>query len=117
MKRNDLASKLGRERRGDGGAEIYAPAPVEAAGPGMIIFVAAEKYAAALQSGVSAAIPPRELSERAKCATLISANPYADFARAMNIFFPPFRPPPGTTPTPRVPPAASIAAKPGTGPH
>src|SRR5260370_35373793 len=94
MKLNELASKLGLELRGDGGAEIYAPAPVEAAGPGMIIFVAAEKYAAALQSGVSAAITTRELSERAKCATLISANPYADFARAMSLFFQPYRPAP-----------------------
>jgi len=37
MKLNELASKLGLELRGDGGAEIFAPAPIEAAGPGMII--------------------------------------------------------------------------------
>src|SRR5258708_25187535 len=92
MKLNELASKLGLELRGDGSAEIFAPAPVEAAGLGMIIFVAGEKYAAALQSNVSAAITTVELAARAKCAILISANPYADFARAMNIFFPPYRP-------------------------
>ena len=95
MKLNELASKFGLELRGDGGAEIFAPAPIEAAGPGMIIFVAGEKYAAALQSNVSAAITTSELAERAKCATLISDNPYADFARALEIFFPPYRPAPG----------------------
>jgi UDP-3-O-[3-hydroxymyristoyl] glucosamine N-acyltransferase len=108
MKLNELASKLGLELRGDGGAEIYAPAPVEAAGPGMIIFVAAEKYAAALQSGVSAAITTRELAEHAKCATLISTNPYADFARALEIFFPPYRPAAGIDRTAVVAPDAKI---------
>ena len=92
MKLNELASKLDLELRGDGGADIFAPAPVEAAAPGMIIFVAGEKYAAALQSNVSAAITTADLAKRAKCPTLISANPYADFARALEIFFPPYRP-------------------------
>ena len=108
MKLNELASKLGLELRGDGGVEIYAPAPVEAAGPGMIVFVAAEKYAAALQSGVSAAITTPELAKGAKCATLISANPYADFARAMNIFFPPYRPAAGIDRTATIAPDAKI---------
>jgi len=108
MKLNELASKLGLELRGDGGAEILAPAPVEAAGPGMIIFVAGEKYAAALQSNVSAAITTVELAARAKCATLISANPYADFARALEIFFPPYRPAAGIDRTAVISPDAKI---------
>ena len=92
MKLKELASKLGLEFRGDGGVEIFAPAPIEAAGPGMIVFVASAKYAPALQSNVSAAITTAELAAGAKCATLISANPYADFARVLEIFFPPYRP-------------------------
>ena len=91
MKLKELASKLGLEIRGDGGVEIFAPAPIEAAGPGMIVFVAGAKYAPALQSNVSAAITTAELAAGAKCATLISANPYADFARVLEIFFPPYR--------------------------
>src|SRR5208282_4686095 len=43
MKLKELASKLGLESRGDGGVEIFAPAPIEAAGPGMIVFVASAK--------------------------------------------------------------------------
>ena len=86
MKLKELASKLGLELRGDGSVEIFAPAPIEAAGPGMIVFVASAKYAPALQSNVSAAITTAELAADAKCATLISANPYADFARVLEFF-------------------------------
>ena len=62
MNLKELASKLGLEIRGDGGVEIFAPAPIEAAGPGMIVFVASAKYAPALQSSVSAAITTVELA-------------------------------------------------------
>ena len=89
MKLKELASKLGLEIRGDSGVEIFAAAPIEAAGPGMIVFVASAKYAPALQSNVSAAITTAELAAGAKCATLVSANPYADFARVLEIFFRP----------------------------
>jgi len=104
MKLKELASKLGLELRGDGNVEIYAPAPIEAAAPGMIVFVAGAKYAPALQSSVSAAITTAELAAGAKCATLISANPYADFARVLEMFFPPYRPAAG------IDPRASIAS-------
>jgi UDP-3-O-[3-hydroxymyristoyl] glucosamine N-acyltransferase len=111
MKLKELASKLGLEIRGDGGVEIFAPAPIEAAAPGMIVFVASAKYAPALQSNVSAAITTAELAAGAKCATLLSANPYADFARVLEIFFPPYRPAPG------IDPHASIAADAAIGPN
>src|SRR5271155_2194500 len=110
MKLKELASKLGLEIRGDGGVEIFAPAPIEAAGPGMIVFVASAKYAPALQSNVSAAITTAELAAGAKSATLISANPYADFARVLELFFPPYRPAPGIDPRASVAPDATIGA-------
>src|ERR1700678_2354385 len=108
MKLKELASKLGLELCGDGGVEIFGPAPIEAAAPGMIIFVSSAKYAPALQSSVSAAITTAELAAEAKCATLISANPYADFARVLEIFFPPYRPGPGIDPRAAIAPAAAI---------
>src|SRR5271156_615889 len=110
MKLKELASKLGLENRGDGGVEIFAPAPIEAAGPGMIVFVAGAKYASALQSNVSAAITTAELAEGAKCATLISSNPYADFARVLELFFPPYRPAAGIDPRAFIAPDATIGA-------
>jgi hypothetical protein len=45
MKLKELAARLGIEFRGDGETEILMPAPIEAAGPGTVIFVANEKYA------------------------------------------------------------------------
>src|SRR5271166_4868567 len=110
MKLKELASKLGLEIRGDGDVEIFAPAPIEAAAPGMIVFVASATYAPALQSNVSAAITTAELAAGAKCATLISANPYADFARVLEIFFPPYRPAPGIDPRASIAPDAEIGA-------
>ena len=89
MKLKELASKLGREFRGDGEVDIFMPAPIEAAGPGTIIFVANEKYAPMLETTTaSCVIVPEQFAERAKCPVLISPNPYFDFSRVLEIFFP-----------------------------
>ncbi|MGO9451662.1 MAG: UDP-3-O-(3-hydroxymyristoyl)glucosamine N-acyltransferase [Candidatus Binataceae bacterium] len=109
MKLKELADRLGLELRGDGQVEIFAPAPIEAAGPGMIIFVGAEKFAPILQkTSASAAIVSPEFAASARCAVLISPNPYADFARVIGIFFPPYRPQAGIDPTARIAPDAKL---------
>ena len=109
MRLKELAARLELELRGDGEIEIFAPAPIEAAGPGMIIFVAAEKYARILETtSASAAIAAAEFAVRARCPVLVSANPYADFARTIKIFFPPYRPKPGIDPSARIALDASI---------
>jgi UDP-3-O-[3-hydroxymyristoyl] glucosamine N-acyltransferase len=96
MKLSELASKLGLELRGNDAIDIFAPAPIEAAAPGTVIFVAAEKYLPALEkTAASCAVVPAAFAPRARCATLISSNPYYDFARILEIFFPPYRPAPG----------------------
>jgi UDP-3-O-[3-hydroxymyristoyl] glucosamine N-acyltransferase len=94
MKLSELAERLELELQGDGTLEIAAPAPVEAAGAGMITFAVGPKYAAALRSsGASAAIVPKEMAGHANCAVLVSADPAYDFTRVLEIFFPPYRPP------------------------
>lgn len=111
MKLSELASRLGLELRGDGEVEISTPAPLEAAAPGTIIFVASARYLDALRTTTaSCAIAPKELAAQAPCAVLISANPYADFARVLEIFFPPYRPAPGIDPTACIAPDASVGA-------
>jgi UDP-3-O-[3-hydroxymyristoyl] glucosamine N-acyltransferase len=118
MKLGELASKLGLQLSGDPAIEIFAPAPVEAAAAGTVTFVAAPKFAAALSAGAaSAAITTAELARGAKCATLISANPYADFARAIGIFFPPYRPAPGIDPSASIAPDAKIGPNASIGRH
>ena len=46
-----------------------------------------------------------------RCATLISKNPYFDFARVLAIFVPPYRPPLGIDPTARIAPDAKIGER------
>ena len=62
MKLKELASKLGREFRGNGEVDILMPAPIEAAGPGTIIFVANEKYAPMLET-TTASLPDLEMTD------------------------------------------------------
>ena len=50
MKLKELASRLGLTPRGSGEIEIGAPASLEAAAPGTIIFVASAKYLEALRT-------------------------------------------------------------------
>ena len=109
MKLKELASRLELELRGDGDTEIFAPAPIEAAGAGMIIFVAAEKFAPILQkSSASAAIVAAQFADQARCPILISPNPYADFSRTVGIFFPAYRPKPGIDPSACIAPDAKL---------
>jgi UDP-3-O-[3-hydroxymyristoyl] glucosamine N-acyltransferase len=109
MKLKELASRLKLELRGDGEVDVFAPAPIEAAAPGMIIFVAGAKYAPVLASTrAAAAIVPAEFAAGAACPVLISANPYAAFARVIDLFFPPYRPAPGIDSTARIAPDAKV---------
>jgi UDP-3-O-[3-hydroxymyristoyl] glucosamine N-acyltransferase len=109
MKLKELASKLGRQFRGDGEVEIFMPAPIEAAGPGTIVFVANEKFAPMLETTTaSCVIVPEPFAARAKCPVLISPNPYFDFARVLEIFFPPLKPAPGIDASAHIAPNATI---------
>ncbi len=111
MKLQELASKLELEFRGDADTEIFMPAPIEAAGPGTVIFVASEKYAPMLETTSAACvIVTTEFAARAKCPVIISATPYYHFARTLEIFFPPLRPAPGIDPTARIASDASVGA-------
>jgi len=111
MKLKELADRLKLELRGDGAIEISMPAPIEAGLPGTIIFVAGPRYAAALRAtNASCAIVPAELAGDAPCATLISGNPYADFSRVLDIFFPSYRPPAGIDASARIAPDAKLGA-------
>jgi UDP-3-O-[3-hydroxymyristoyl] glucosamine N-acyltransferase len=116
MKLSELALHLGLELRGNGELEIVAPAPVETAAAGMITFAVGPKYALALRSSrASAAIVPKEMADDAKCAVLVSNNPAFDFARVLEIFFPPYRPPREIHPTAIIASDARIGENPSIG--
>jgi UDP-3-O-[3-hydroxymyristoyl] glucosamine N-acyltransferase len=101
---SDLAARLGCELHGDPDIEITGVAGLEQAGPGDLTFLANPKYAPKVKNTRAAAILVKEPLAERRLASLVSANPYHDFARALAMFYQPPRPKPGTHPQ------ASIAA-------
>src|SRR6266404_4969417 len=100
----DLAARLGCELRGDGDIEITGVAGLEQAGPTELTFLANPKYSPKVKHTRAAAVLVLEPLPEPGPASLISRNPYHDFARALALFYQPPRPAPG------IHPQASIAA-------
>lgn len=103
-KLRDLAAALGCSLSGDGEIEITGIAGMEQAGPTELTFLANPKYAHKVKHTRAAAILVTEPMRESAPASLVSANPYHDFARALALFYQPPRPKPG------IHPLASIAA-------
>jgi UDP-3-O-[3-hydroxymyristoyl] glucosamine N-acyltransferase len=99
----DLAARLGCELRSEPDLEITGVAGMEQAGPTEITFLANPKYAPKLRHTQAAAVLVSEPLKEPKPASLVSRNPYHDFARALALFYQPPRPAPG------IHPQASIA--------
>src|SRR6266850_1801339 len=100
----DLAARLGCELRGEGDIEITGVAGLEQAGPTELTFLANPKYAPKVKHTRAAAVLVSEPLPDPGPASVISTNPYHDFARALALFYQPPRPAPG------IHPQASIAA-------
>lgn len=108
MKLKDLATSLGCQLFGDGEAEITGLAGLEQAGPSELTFLSNPKYAAKVKHTRAAAVLIGEPLSEPVPASVISANPYHDFARALALFYQPPRPAPGIHPQSYVSPTASI---------
>src|SRR5260221_12513520 len=100
----DLAARLGCELRGEGDIEITGVAGLEQAGPTELTFLANPKYSPKVKHTRAAAVLVLEPLPEPGPASVISRNPYHDFARALALFYQPPRPAPG------IHPQASIAA-------
>ena len=115
MKLQQIAERLGCRVEGDGSIEITAVAGLEQAGPTELSFLSNPRYVSLLDSTQAAAViigkavPGRTLS------WLVSANPYLDFARALELFYQPPRPGPGIHPTAAVTASAVIGENAGIG--
>ena len=99
MKLEALAAQLGCELVGDGTIEITGVAGMEHASPGEITFLANPRYAHKVKQTKAAAIIVSEPVRNAAIASIVSKNPYLDFARALALFYQPPRPKPGIHPT------------------
>jgi UDP-3-O-[3-hydroxymyristoyl] glucosamine N-acyltransferase len=88
MKLGELASRLNATLEGDAQLEITGVAGIEEAEPGELTFLVNRKYRSALAESKASAVLVAKDPVPAGMAALRSANPYLDFARAIELFHP-----------------------------
>jgi UDP-3-O-[3-hydroxymyristoyl] glucosamine N-acyltransferase len=116
MRLLDLASQLGCEVVGDGEIEITGVAGMDRATPGQLTFLANLTYAPKVKNTSASAILVSEPVRDLPIASVVSANPYLDFARALALFYQPPRPAPGIHPLASIAASASIGENASIGP-
>lgn len=116
MRLGELAQRLGTALHGDADVEIHGVAGMEHAVPGQLTFLANPKYAPKVKHTRASAILAAEPFPDLPLATVVSANPYHDFARALEMFYQPPRPAPGIHPRAFVDPTAVIGPEASIGP-
>jgi len=119
MKLRDIAAALGCEIHAGGGSdlEIAGVAGMEQASQDQLTFLANPKYAHKVKQTRAGAILLTKPLDGIAPAQLISANPYFDFARALELFYSPPRPAPGIHATASIAPSARIAENASIGPY
>jgi UDP-3-O-[3-hydroxymyristoyl] glucosamine N-acyltransferase len=88
MKLAEIAEKLGCALEGDAALEISGVAGIEEARAGELTFLVNRKYRSALRETKASAIIVSRDEPAVPMAALRSANPYLDFARAIELFHP-----------------------------
>jgi len=116
MRLRHLATQLGCELVGDGEIEITGVAGMEHAAPGQLTFLANPTYAPKVKNSKASAILVNEPIGDLPIASVVSANPYLDFARALSLFYQPPRPAPGVHPLASVAASACIGENASIGP-
>jgi len=86
MRLIEIAQRLGCTLEGDADLEITGVAGIEEAQPGELTFLANRKYVPVLERTRASAILITKDETRPRLAALRSANPYLDFARAIELF-------------------------------
>jgi len=112
----EIAERLDCRLEGDGGIEIRSIAGIEDAGPGDLTFFTNAKYTPALRRIRASAVILGETAEAAPCAMLRARHPYLAFARAVELFADPWRPPAGVHPTASIGEGVSLGAGVSIGP-
>lgn len=111
MKLRDLVDKLGGEALGEVAVPLTGVGTLERAGASQISFLANPKYRAQLETTSAGAVilgnAERDATARPR---IVTANPYAYFARVAQLFNPPCEYSQGIQPSAVVHPTASIAA-------
>ncbi|MGY6588089.1 MAG: UDP-3-O-(3-hydroxymyristoyl)glucosamine N-acyltransferase [Wenzhouxiangella sp.] len=111
MRLGELAGQFGLALEGDGEADVAGLATLAAAQANQVSFLANPSYLPELEKTRAAAvIIAAEHAARSPVPTLISANPYADWARVAQHFYPPRTAAPGIHPSAAVAESARLAA-------
>src|SRR5262249_53538704 len=93
---SELAQLVGAVVDGDGSVRVSHVATLESAGPGTIAFLARAKYRKQLATtGAAAVILAPGMAGETPLPKLVSANPYATFAKVATILHPAQAAPPG----------------------
>ena len=116
MRLRHLASQLGCDLVGDGEIEITGVAGMEHAVPGQLTFLANPTYAPKVKQTRASAILIDEPVRDLPISSLVSSQPYVDFARALALFYQPPKPAPGIHPLAFVAASASVGENASIGP-
>ena len=117
MKLQEIAKTLGCEAAGDDQLEITGVAGLEEAGPSELTFLSNPRYARKVETTRAGAIIVGREAGPQRIPALVSANPYLDFARALELFYQPPRPAPGIHPTAVIAPTARLGDGASVGPY
>jgi UDP-3-O-[3-hydroxymyristoyl] glucosamine N-acyltransferase len=116
MRLREIAERLDCRVAGDGEIEITGVAGIEHAGPGHLTFLANPKYAPRLKHTRAGAAIVSAAASDLPIPSLVSANPYLDFARALALFYQPPKPAPGVHPLASIAPSAEVGEGASIGP-
>lgn len=117
MKLGEIAARLGCRLEGPEDLDITGVAGMDEATPSQLTFLANPKYLPKLTTTCAGAIIVGEEVPAATRAVLRSDNPYLAFAKALELFFPPSRPPLGIHPTAVIASNAQLGRRPSIGPY
>src|SRR5947209_13335183 len=116
MKLRDIAAALGCTLAGDPEIEISGVSGMEQAGPEHLTFLANPKYAHKVKNTRAGAILVTQAIADFPIASLVSSNPYLDFARALELFYQPPKPARGIHPQACIAATAQIGEGASIGP-
>ncbi|WP_031496521.1 UDP-3-O-(3-hydroxymyristoyl)glucosamine N-acyltransferase [Bryobacter aggregatus] len=106
MRLSEIAAQLGCRVAGESDPEIHSLSGMEQAAVGQLTFLANPKYAHKVKDTQASAIIAAQPS--ALLPTLLSSNPYLDFARALELFYQAPQPAPGISPLAHIAASAEI---------
>lgn len=113
----EIAAWLSAPYEGDGAAEIWGVAPIEAAGPGDITFVANQAAAKQANTAAACVIVPLDFPNEPRRTVIRVPSPRAAIAKVIHRLHPKMEPPPGIHPTAVLGPGVEISVGVTVGPH